>query len=32
MNSFKTLHAVSKVGSNLDMFRDIGKICSKVSL
>ena len=33
MNSFKSLDAVSKVGSNLEMFRDMGKtLCSKVVL
>ena len=32
MNSFKSLDAVSKVVSNLEMFRDMGKTCSKVVL
>ena len=32
MNSFKSLDAVSKVGSNLEMFRNMGKIYSKVVL
>ena len=32
MNSFKSLHEVSKVQSNLEMFRDMGKICSNVIL
>ena len=30
MNSFKPLDAVSKVVSNLEMSRDMGKTCSKV--
>ena len=28
MNSFKSLDAVSKVGSHLEMLRDMDKICS----
>ena len=32
MNSFKLLDAVSKVGSNLETFRDMGKTCLKVVL
>ena len=29
MNSFKSLDAVSKVKSNLEIFKDMGNICSK---
>ena len=32
MNSFKSLDAVSKVKSNLEIFRDMHKICSKAVL
>ena len=32
MNSFKAIDAISKVGSNLGMFRDMDKTCSKVVL
>ena len=32
MNSYKSLDAVSKVESNLEIFKDMGKICSKVVL
>ena len=32
MNHFKSLDAVTKVGSDLEMFRDMGKTCSKVVL
>ena len=32
MNSFKSLDAVSKVESNLEIFKNMGKICSKVVL
>ena len=32
MNSFKLPDAVSKVGSNLETFKDVGKVCSKVVL
>ena len=32
MNSFKSLDAVSKVGSNFEMFKDMGRTCSKVVL
>ena len=32
MNSFKLLDVVSKVVSNLEMFKNIGNICSKVIL
>ena len=32
MNSFKSLDAVSRMGSNLEMFRDMGKTGSKVVL
>ena len=32
MNSLKSLDAVGKVESNLEIFKDISKICSKVVL
>ena len=32
MNSFKSPDAVSKVESNLEMFKNMGKICLKVVL
>ena len=32
MKSFKSLDAVSKVESNLETFKDIGKVCLKVVL
>ena len=31
MNSFKSLDAVSKVESNLEIFKDMGNIYSKVA-
>ena len=32
MKSFKSLDAVSKVESNLEIFKDIGRVCLKVVL
>ena len=32
MKSFKALDAVSKVESNLETFKDIGKVCLKIVL
>ena len=32
MNSFRSPDAVSKVGSNLETFKDMDKVCSKVVL
>ena len=30
INSFRSLDAVSKGGSNLEIFREMGRVCSKV--
>ena len=32
MNSFKLLDAFNKVESNIEIFKDMGKVCSKVVL
>ena len=32
INSFRSLDAVSQVGSDLEIFREMGKVCSKVVL
>ena len=32
INSFRSLDAVSKVGSNLEILKEMGKVCSKIVL